>query len=131
VPVQRLAQLEHARIRSSCIATSRAPSFVEVDVDGLPELWPVQAGATPQLTQSDTDALGYSGGGWQVFVERSSGREDMEFSPLPGTVLGHPHGFGLARRSADWRAIAVCGSFTVDISGVGEPPVRLDLEEVP
>jgi hypothetical protein len=104
---------------------------LEVDVDGLPGLWPAQAGVAPELTQRGVDVLGYSAGDWQVFVEAHAGIEDATFGPLPGTVLGRPHGFGVERRGGRWRAVAVCGSFTVDVQSDGEPPSRLDLEAVP
>jgi hypothetical protein len=105
---------------------------LEVEVDGLPGLWPVQAGVAPRLSQRSSDVLGYHGGGWWVFIEGHGGHEqDTDFRPLPGTVLGRPHGFGLELRHGRWRAVAVCGAFTVDIQGDGEPPARLDLEAVP
>jgi hypothetical protein len=104
---------------------------LEVDVDRLPGLWPAQAGAAAQLTQHDSDVLGYSAGGWHVFVEALGGFEDTAFRPVPGTVLGRPHGFGIELMDDGWRAVAVCGSFTVDVQGDGEPPARLDLEAVP
>jgi hypothetical protein len=104
---------------------------VEVEVDELPSLWPTQAGVAPRLTQRGTDVLGYDARGWHVFVERHAGLEDTAFRPLPGTVLGRPHGFGIELRHDGWRAVAVCGSFTVEIEAAGEPPARLDLEAVP
>src|SRR6201999_2132085 len=61
---------------------------LEVEVEGLPGLWPVQAGVTPRLSSRGSDVLGYDGGGWRVFVEGHGGREDTEFRPLAGTVLG-------------------------------------------
>jgi hypothetical protein len=104
---------------------------VEGEGDELPSLWPTQAGVAPRLVQRASDVLGYDARGWHVFVERNAGREDTAFRPLPGTVLGRPHGFGIELRHAGWRAVAVCGSFTVEIEGAGEPPARLDLEAVP
>jgi hypothetical protein len=71
---------------------------------------------------ADLDVLGYEGGGWQVFVEGHGGREDTEFRPLRGTVLGRPHGFGLELQDGGWRAVAVCGSFMVEIQGEASRP---------
>ena len=83
---------------------------LEVKVDGLPGLWPRQADAPPQLTERSDDILGYRADGWDVFVERLVGFEDVPFRSLPGTLLGRPHGFGLELLTADhWRAVAVCG----------------------
>jgi hypothetical protein len=104
---------------------------LEVEVDGLPGLWPTQAGVAPRLTQRDGDVVGYSAEGWQVFVEASAGFEDRAFRPLPGTVLGRPHGFGIEVQAHGWRAVAICGSFAVDVEGEGAPPARLDLVAVP
>jgi hypothetical protein len=104
---------------------------LEVAVAGLPGLWPSQASVAPRLTQRRTDVLGYEAGDWHVFVEEFSGLEDTAFRPLPGTVLGRPHGFGIELQHDGWRAVAVCGSFTVEIEGTDEPPARLDLEAVP
>ncbi len=49
----------------------------EVDVDGLPGLWPVQASASPQLSQRGSDVRAYHGGGWWVFIEGRGGHEDV------------------------------------------------------
>ena len=50
------------------------------------------------------------------------------FRPIPGTILGKPHGFGLEHRGdGRWRAVAVCASFTIDVEAGGDPPDRLDL----
>jgi hypothetical protein len=50
------------------------------------------------------------------------------FRPIPGTILGVCHGFGLEDLGADnWRAVAVCASFTVSVQGLGNPPQRLEL----
>ncbi len=104
---------------------------LEVEVEGLPALWPAQAGVAPQRTQHGGGVLGYGAEGWQVFIESHAGFEETEFRSLPGTVLGRPHGFGLELTSNHgWRAVAVCGTFTVDIEADGEPPSRLDLEAV-
>jgi hypothetical protein len=104
---------------------------LEIDVDDLPGLWPQQADAPPQLTEHSADMLTYRAEGWDVFVEKFVGFEDTVFRPLPGTLLGRPHGFGLELLNGHWRAIAVCESFTVDVQGRGEPPARLDLQAAP
>jgi len=104
---------------------------LEVEVHGLPGLWPRQAGAPPQPKEQSADMLGYRADGWDVFVEALVGFEDTAFRPLPGTVLGRAHGFGLELHDHRWRAVAVCGSFTVEIQGDGERPARLDLDAVP
>lgn len=105
---------------------------LEIDVDGLPGLWPRQADAPPQLTEHSVDMIGYRAAGWDVFIERFVGFEDVAFRPLAGTLLGRPHGFGLELLTAGhWRAVAVSNSFTVDVQGRGEPPARLDLEAAP
>jgi hypothetical protein len=104
---------------------------LELDLGRLPGLWPAQAAVTPELTQHGSDLLGYSAGGWHVFIEAHAGREDTTFRPLPGTVLGRPHGFGIEQRNHGWRAVAICGSITVEVQSDGQPPSRLDLEAVP
>jgi hypothetical protein len=106
---------------------------LEIKVEGgLPGLWPRQAGARPQLTEQSAEMLGYRARGWDVFIEAHTGFEETAFRPLPGTVLGRAHGFGLELHGGgQWRALAVCGSFTVEIQGDGKPPARLDLEAVP
>jgi hypothetical protein len=104
---------------------------VEVEVDGVPGLWPRQAGAPPQLTEQSAEMLAYRAVGWDVFIEALVGFEDTAFRPLPGTVLGRVHGFGLEVHDHRWRAVGVCGSFTVEIQGDAPPPARLDLDAAP
>jgi hypothetical protein len=104
---------------------------LDLELDELPGLSPTQAGTVPECTQRGPDVIGYSGGGWDVFVEGWAGLEDTPFRPLAGTVLGRPHGFGLAQERGRWRAVAVCGSFMVNVEGEGDPPTRLDLVAVP
>lgn len=70
----------------------------EIVVDALPGLWPRQAGTRPQCMEQTAEHLQYSAGGWDVFVDALDDSENTDFSPLAGTVLGRPHGLGLAWR---------------------------------
>jgi hypothetical protein len=100
-----------------------------VDAEGLPALWPKQAPARGRLHQTGDGILGYRADDWYLWVEDHAGFElDTVFRPIPGTILGNPHGFGLENlRDGRWRAVAVCASFTIDIQAGGDPPERLDL----
>jgi hypothetical protein len=52
--------------------------------------------------------LGLGGGDGRVFVEDHNGHEDTVLTPLPGGIVGRPHGFGLERLDdREWRAVAV------------------------
>jgi hypothetical protein len=85
--------------------------------------------ALPQRAGQDDPPVAYrdvEGNAFQLV-----GFEDTTFRPLPGTVLGRAHGFGPALHDHRWRAVAVCGSFTVEIQGDGEPPARVDLDVAP
>jgi hypothetical protein len=88
---------------------------LDVEVDGLPGLWPAQAGVAPRRIQRETDVLSYGAEGWYVSVEGFSGFEDTVFRPLPGTLLGRPHGFGIELRHDRWRAVGVCGSLLANL----------------
>jgi hypothetical protein len=72
-----------------------------VEVDGLLGQWPQQAPELGRPSSHGDGVVGFRGGA---------------------------HGFGLELTDEGWRAIAVCGTFTVDVQGVGEPPARLDLD---
>jgi hypothetical protein len=65
-----------------------------------------------------------------VIVERYVGHEHVEFRPIAGSILGQPHGFGVEITDDGWRAVAMCGTFTVEVKGPQEPPARLDLFEI-
>jgi hypothetical protein len=103
--------------------------------DELPALWPAQATATPRLHSyggregGPIETHTYGGGDWEVAVSRHAG-DDQGGRSLPGSILGHPHAFGVTVAGREWTAVAACGAFWVEVTGTGEPPPRLDLDNL-
>jgi len=85
------------------------------DVDELPALWPRQAGGSPEMVDHSPGQLQLSAAGWNVFVNASDNFTHATFVPLPGSVLGRPHGIGLRRQDWGWNAWAACGSSSVHV----------------
>ena len=88
------------------------------------------AGARPAGTRRRRRGLCELGRrGLDRLAMRLDGYPDVDLRPLAGSVLGKPHGFGVERVDDGWRAIATCGTFSVEVEGSGEPPPRLDLDD--
>ena len=128
---------------------------IPLDSAGVPALWPTQA---PPPGPSSAFSPGHSyqleTDGWRVetvhhgdflplaqvlldtpsyLVAQDLGIPDpgLATQPIPGSVLGHRHGFALAAHHGVWAAVANCGTWGVTVQGTGAPPSRLDLHEVP
>lgn len=128
---------------------------IPLDAAGVPALWPAQA---PPPGRSSAFSPGHSyrleTDGWEVesvhhgdilplaqalldapayLVAQELGVPDpgLATQPIVGSVLGRRHGFALAAHHGVWAAVANCGSWGVTVTGTGEPPSRLDLQEVP
>jgi hypothetical protein len=112
---------------------------LEVPADGMPLLCPSQAPAAGEVTSRTDERVEFEAAGWTVSVSAPPAFalpadlvEDggwVPFYSMPGTVLGRPHGFEAAQGNT-WAAVAECGSFSVTVKGPGEPPERLDLNEI-
>ena len=116
-----------------------------VPYDGVPRLWPTQAPSGPRLTRWGGGTLVFEADGWRVEItdwgpfapaagevahELGVDETTVAVRPIAGTVLGHRHGFELAAQDRVWAAVAECGTFSVTVTGNGDPPERLDLEHV-
>jgi hypothetical protein len=104
-----------------------------VSFDGAPRLWPRQA-PSPALVDADDWRIdvveqGYFGSAaFEVAVRMGVEEATVPARPIPGTVLGHRHGFELAAQDGTWAAVCECGSFDITMIGRGEAPERLDFE---
>ncbi|MBE2320776.1 hypothetical protein DVA67_032755 [Solirubrobacter sp. CPCC 204708] len=107
-----------------------APFELTLPFAGVPALWPQQAPGSPKLGLTGPDLVTYRAGDWTVTVTGESGYTEAVLKPIPGTVLGHVHGFGLKTVDDGWNARAECGNFIVRVEGIGETPARLDLVEI-
>lgn len=119
---------------------------VPLDEPGLPRLWPSQAPSPGRLVAHGTMNL-LEQDEWQVEIqnfgmaplqspaELIAEQLRCEVARVPsrsivGSVLGHRHGFELAVHSGFWVAVADCSEFAVTVKGMGDPPLRLDLERL-
>ena len=118
---------------------------ITVPLDGpeAPSLWPTQAPSSGRLAGRGSGGKLLEGGDWEVNISNCGpfetaaevlaedvGVHEAEIlsRPIPGSVLGHRHGFELASRDGRWLAVAECGGFAIIVRATGELPARLDLE---
>jgi len=106
------------------------PFQLEHGTNGLPALWPEQAPDKPKLGLTGPNVVSYRANGWTVAVTSEMSFPQAPSKPVPGSVLGRNHGFGLRSVDDGWEAVALCGTFTVTVAGSGVPPTRFDLREI-